>query len=57
MSATNRGAVRRAADFYATPLETVYSFLDVYGGSGFFFDKAPDLRRYFDRRYGGGGAS
>ena len=32
MSATNRGAVRRASDFYATPLETVYSFLDVYDG-------------------------
>lgn len=32
MSATGRGAVRRDADFYATPLETVYSFLDVYDG-------------------------
>lgn len=32
MSATNRRAVRREADFYATPLETIYSFLDVYDG-------------------------
>lgn len=32
MSATNRGAVRRESDFYATPLETVYSFLDAYDG-------------------------
>lgn len=32
MSATNRGAVRREADFYATPLESVYSFLDQYDG-------------------------
>lgn len=32
MSATNRGAVRRESDFYATPLETVYSFLDTYDG-------------------------
>ena len=32
MSATNRGAIRREADFYATPLETVYSFLDSYDG-------------------------
>ena len=30
MSATNRGAKRNEADFYATPLETVYSFLDNY---------------------------
>lgn len=30
MSATNRGAVRRESDFYATPLESVYSFLDNY---------------------------
>lgn len=32
MSATNRGAVRNKADFYATPLETVYSLLDNYDG-------------------------
>lgn len=32
MSATNRGAVRRESDFYATPLESVYSFLDAYNG-------------------------
>lgn len=32
MSATNRGAKRTESDFYATPLETVYSFLDVYDG-------------------------
>ena len=32
MSATGRGAVRREADFYATPFETVYSFLDAYDG-------------------------
>ena len=32
MSATNRGAVRRESDFYATPLESVYSFLDAYDG-------------------------
>lgn len=32
MSATNRGAVRREADFYATPVEAVYSFLDSYDG-------------------------
>lgn len=32
MSATNRGAVRRESDFYATPLESVYSFLDNYDG-------------------------
>ena len=31
MSATNRGAVRREADFYATPLESVFSFLDNFG--------------------------
>lgn len=30
MSATNRGAKRNEADFYATPLETVYSLLDNY---------------------------
>ena len=30
MSATNRGATRNEADFYATPLETVYSLLDTY---------------------------
>jgi tRNA1(Val) A37 N6-methylase TrmN6 len=30
MSATNRGAVRRESDFYATPLESIYSFLDNY---------------------------
>jgi hypothetical protein len=29
MSATNRGAKRNEADFYATPLETVYAILDV----------------------------
>ena len=28
MSATGRGAQRRAFDFYATPLESVFSFLD-----------------------------
>ncbi len=32
MSATNRGSKRVEADFYATPLETVYSFLDNYDG-------------------------
>lgn len=32
MSATNRGAKRVASDFYATPLETIYSFLDNYDG-------------------------
>lgn len=32
MSATNRGAVRRESDFYATSLEAVYSFLDNYDG-------------------------
>lgn len=31
MSATNRGTVRKEADFYATPLETVYALLDNYG--------------------------
>ena len=30
MSATNRGGKRKKADFYATPLETVYSLLDNY---------------------------
>ena len=30
MSATNRGSVRVESDFYATPLETVYSLLDSY---------------------------
>ena len=34
MSATNRGAKRNEADFYATPLETVYSLLDNYDGIG-----------------------
>ena len=32
MSATNRGAKRKESDFYATPLETVYSLLDNYKG-------------------------
>lgn len=32
MSATNRGAKRVESDFYATPLETVYSLLDNYDG-------------------------
>ena len=32
MSATNRGAKRTEADFYATPLETIYSLLDNYEG-------------------------
>lgn len=32
MSATNRGAKRVASDFYATPLETIYSLLDNYDG-------------------------
>lgn len=32
MSATNRGTIRREYDFYATPLESVYSFLDNYDG-------------------------
>lgn len=32
MSATNRGATRNEADFYATPLETVYTLLDNYNG-------------------------
>lgn len=32
MSATNRGAVRRESDFYATPIESVYSFLDNFDG-------------------------
>lgn len=31
MSATNRGTKRNEADFYATPLETVYALLDNYG--------------------------
>ena len=30
MSATNRGTKRNEADFYATPLETVYALLDNY---------------------------
>ena len=30
MSATNRGTKRKESDFYATPLETVYSLLDNY---------------------------
>ena len=34
MSATNRGTARREADFYATPLESVYAFLDCYDGIG-----------------------
>ncbi len=28
MSATNRGTIRNEADFYATPLDTVYAILD-----------------------------
>ena len=32
MSATNRGTKRREADFYATPLDTVFSLLDNYDG-------------------------
>lgn len=32
MSATNRGTKRNEADFYATPLETVYALLDNYNG-------------------------
>lgn len=32
MSATNRGAKRVASDFYATPLESIYSLLDNYDG-------------------------
>ena len=32
MSATGRGAVRQAYDFYATPLESVYSVLDSFEG-------------------------
>lgn len=32
MSATNRGTIRRESDFYATPIETVYSLLDNYDG-------------------------
>lgn len=32
MSATNRGVKRREADFYATPIETVRTFLNAYGG-------------------------
>jgi len=32
MSATNRGTKRNEADFYATPLETVYALLDNYVG-------------------------
>lgn len=32
MSATGRGAARQAYDFYATPLESVYSFLDNFEG-------------------------
>ena len=32
MSATNRGTIRNEADFYATPLETVYALLDNYDG-------------------------
>jgi len=34
MSATNRGATRNEADFYATPLETVYALLDTYDDIG-----------------------
>lgn len=30
MSATNRGTKRKEADFYATPLESVFSLLDHY---------------------------
>lgn len=30
MSATNRGGKRKEADFYATPIDTVYTFLDSY---------------------------
>ena len=30
MSATNRGSERFVADFYATPLESIYAFLDNY---------------------------
>ena len=32
MSATNRGTIRNEADFYATPLETVYALLDNWDG-------------------------
>ena len=32
MSATNRGSKRNVADFYATPLDTVYALLDNYDG-------------------------
>lgn len=32
MSATGRGAARQAYDFYATPRESVYSFLDNFEG-------------------------
>lgn len=32
MSATNRGSKRRESDYYATPLESVLSFLDSYDG-------------------------
>ena len=32
MSATNRGTKRNEADFFATPLETIYSLLDNYDG-------------------------
>ena len=32
MSATNRGAVRREADFYATPQESIVAFLSSYDG-------------------------
>lgn len=32
MSATNRGAVRREADFYATPKESIDVFLDAFDG-------------------------
>ena len=32
MSATNRGATRKDSDFYATPLNSIYAFLDVYNG-------------------------
>jgi len=32
MSAAGRGAARQAYDFYATPIESVYSFLDNFEG-------------------------
>lgn len=32
MSATNRGSERKDSDFYPTPLNSIYAFLDAYDG-------------------------